>query len=518
MALFSPADRRTAKVISTLVYTNPFLPERIQLEREALGDAFDESDPDWNLQPGADEHPNVTRICARAERILEGAYRRLKSGSAASEEERRIYEDLLVFVLYYRYHGGLDEAISTPSSRTSARRRIKIYLSFVADVERHLGVPGFEVPSPKELAHVFACYFQIRRAFHNIFDSIMGVSRPAIRLRAMVWQSIFTHDMRRYRRVLYDRMADYTTLITGPSGTGKELVARAVGLSRYIPFDPETRSFTEDYAGSFFALNLSALSPTLIESELFGHRRGSFTGAASDHAGWLEVCPPLGTVFLDEIGELDPAIQVKLLRMLETRAFSRLGDTETQAFRGKIMAATNRDLAREMRKGAFREDLYYRLCSDIITTPSLRERLTDEPTELRSLIVFLAGKIVRDEASAVAGEVEAWIATHLGADYPWPGNVRELEQCVRNVLIRREYRPPSTEESGETSDPHEALATAVRQGSLPADELLERYCTLVYARTRSFEKAARQLKLDRRTVKAKVDKALLRKLKQSAGT
>jgi hypothetical protein len=106
---------------------------------------------------------------------------------------------------------------------------------------------------------------------------------------------------------------------------GIAAASEIIGLSRYIPFDAKTKSFTEDFAGSFVALNLSALSPTLIESELFGHRRGAYTGALEDRAGWLEVCPPLGTVFLDEIGELDAAIQVKLLRVIQTRTFQRLG-------------------------------------------------------------------------------------------------------------------------------------------------------------------------------------------------
>ena len=130
-----------------------------------------------------------------------------------------------------------------------------------------------------EASHLFACFFQIRRAFDLIFRHIIGASRPAANLRATVWQSIFTHDMRRYRRSLYRRMHDVTTLVTGPSGTGKELVARAIGLSRYIPFDPDREMFVADLDGSFHALNLSALSPTLIESELFGHRKGAFTGA-----------------------------------------------------------------------------------------------------------------------------------------------------------------------------------------------------------------------------------------------
>src|SRR5690606_18779938 len=115
-------------------------------------------------------------------------------------------------------------------------------------------------------------------------------------------------------RSLYDRMHLMNTLIVGPSGTGKELVARAIGLSRFVPFDGKTCRFREETHESFLPLNLSALSPHLVESELFGHKRGSFTGAISDRAGFLESCPDEGTVFLDEIGELSEELQVKLLR------------------------------------------------------------------------------------------------------------------------------------------------------------------------------------------------------------
>jgi transcriptional regulator with GAF, ATPase, and Fis domain len=307
-------------------------------------------------------------------------------------------------------------------------------------------------------------------------------------------------------------MDDIATLICGPSGTGKELVARAIGLARYIPFEPGPRRFAQDFAAGFHALNLAALSPTLIESQLFGHRRGAFTGALEDRPGWLEVCPPLGSVFLDEIGEVDVAIQVKLLRVLQTRAFQRLGETRDRAFHGKLVAATNRDLAREISAGRFRADLYYRLCSDLILTPSLREQLHDAPGELRTLLRALAGRIAgEEEADAVAGEAERWIAGRLGHDYPWPGNVRELEQCVRNVLVRGEYRPPALAAS--PADGPQALAEAMLTGGLTAEELLRRYCTLVYARTGSYVETARRLGLDRRTVRERIDPALLAELR-----
>ena len=184
-----------------------------------------------------------------------------------------------------------------------------------------------------------------------------------------------------------------------------------------------------------------------------------------------------------------------------------MGETEERQFQGKLIAATNRDLADAMRRGEFREDLYYRLCSDIIVTPSLRQRLEDDPGELGRLVVYLAQRLVGEQADAVAAEVLEVIERQLGHDYDWPGNVRELEQCVRNVLIRKEYLPPRVS-SRDTQNPRELLLGATRDGRLTAEELLQSYCVLVYAETGSYEATARRLGLDRRTVKAKVDSAM----------
>jgi transcriptional regulator with GAF, ATPase, and Fis domain len=247
----------------------------------------------------------------------------------------------------------------------------------------------------------------------------------------------------------------------------------------------------------------------LIESELFGHRRGAFTGAIQDRKGWLEMCPPLSSVFLDEIGDLDAAIQVKLLRVIETRRFQPVGDNTPRVFHGKLIAATNRDLGALMRDGRFREDFYYRLCSDQIATPSLCEQLRESPGVLRELILFMTRRVCGAEAEPLAAEVEDWVRKNLGPDYEWPGNFRELEQCVRNVVIRREYRPPRKQ----AAPPGEDLVRAIEQGALTADELLRRYCTMVYASTGSYEETARRLQIDRRTAKSRVDRGLLERLK-----
>jgi DNA-binding NtrC family response regulator len=225
------------------------------------------------------------------------------------------------------------------------------------------------------------------------------------------------------------------------------------------------------------------------------------------------MCPPLSAVFLDEIGDLDAAIQVKLLRVIETRKFQPVGDNTPRAFHGKLIAATNRDLGALMRNGRFREDFYYRLCSDQIVTPSLREQLRESPGVLRELILFMTQRVCGAEAEPLAAEVEDWVKQNLGPDYEWPGNYRELEQCVRNVVIRREYRPPSRQ----THPPGESLAQSMEQGTLTADELLRRYCTMVYAATGSYEETARRLQIDRRTVKSRVDTAEIERQKGPQG-
>ena len=213
-------------------------------------------------------------------------------------------------------------------------------------------------------------------------------------------------------------------------------------------------------------------------------------------------------MFLDELGDLDPAIQVKLLRVIETRTFHPVGDTAARQFRGKLIAATNRDLADAMRKGRFREDLYYRLCSDQIATPSLAEQLADSPQVLRELVFYMSRRVAGAEGDALAGEVLAWIEGNLARE------LRLAGQLSRTGTVRQERADPPqlppvahcAERSGRR------VRKQARAGTADADDLLSRYVTIVYSRTGSYEETARRLGLDRRTVKAKVDPALLKQL------
>ena len=210
-----------------------------------------------------------------------------------------------------------------------------------------------------------------------------------------------------------------TVLITGESGTGKELIARAIHVRSPRSERP------------FVAVNCGALTETLLDAELFGHVRGAFTGADGNKKGLIEVADK-GTIFLDEIGEMSPMLQVKLLRVLQERRFRRVGGTEEIDADIRIIAATNRDLARMVSDGQFREDLFYRINVIPVRMPPLRERTGDIP----QLAEHFVAKFAPQMKKAIAGIAPAAVA-HLTA-YAWPGNVRELENAMeRAVALER---------------------------------------------------------------------------------
>ncbi len=210
--------------------------------------------------------------------------------------------------------------------------------------------------------------------------------------------------------------ANSTVLVLGETGTGKELVARAIHQS-----GPRARK-------PFVAVNCAALSETLLESELFGHEKGSFTGAIAQKKGRLEIAEG-GTVFLDEIGEMPLQLQVKLLRVLQERQMERVGGTQPVKLDIRLIAATNRNLEEEARAGRFRQDLYYRLNVVTLHTPALRDRRTDIlPLATHFAIRF--GQQCGRKIAGIAPEAQAYLA-----HYEWPGNIRELENAIERAVV-----------------------------------------------------------------------------------
>jgi DNA-binding NtrC family response regulator len=209
---------------------------------------------------------------------------------------------------------------------------------------------------------------------------------------------------------------DTTVLVYGESGTGKEFIVRLI-------HDQSPRA-----AAPFVSINCAALTETLLESELFGHVRGAFTGAVRDKAGLFEVAGS-GTIFLDEIGEIAPTVQAKLLRALQEREIRRVGAERSIKVNARVVAATNRDLRGAVEAGTFREDLYFRLGAFIITVPPLRDRREDIPPLVHNFLVRAASRMRKDVSSVSADAMTALM------NYRWPGNVRELEHAVERAVI-----------------------------------------------------------------------------------
>ena len=217
---------------------------------------------------------------------------------------------------------------------------------------------------------------------------------------------------------LIDRVAprDTTVMIMGESGTGKELVARALHEKSPRRERP------------FIAVNCAALSENLFESELFGHEKGAFTGAISLKRGRFELAQG-GTIFLDEVGELASSLQAKLLRVLQQREFERVGGTQSHPLDIRVVAATNRDLAEDVREGRFREDLYHRLNVVTLLSPPLRDR-KDDVTLLAQHFLLRSAERCKRQVLGLSPEVEEMIM-----QYPWPGNVRELENAMERAVV-----------------------------------------------------------------------------------
>lgn len=476
--VLTPGERAFLAGLERVAYGNPFSDERTRLIRE--------------LAPGAteaellDQAILARRVAPRLSPFAQPAVLDRLSGA-----DRRLVEAGLLYVCYHHHVALIDELIERQAVGDEA-----LSAGEVADaVIGELGGYGFaEVAATR----YFALFYQLRRAFRFIVLSLAGECDSMRRLRRALWDNVFTHDMRGYEAGLWNRMEDFSTLLVGETGTGKGAAAAAIGRSEFIPYTPKTRRFAANFATSFISINLSQFPETLIESELFGHRKGAFTGAVENHDGLFARCSAHGALFLDEIGEVSIPVQIKLLHVLQDRSFTPLGSHERKRFAGRVIAATNRPLDELRVTGRFRDDFYYRLCSDIIRVPTLRERIEERPRELEDLVRLIVARTVGENNAGFAALATESIARDLPRDYAWPGNVRELEQAVRRILLTGRYagdveKPAVSEE--------ERLAESIQAGKLTAEELLRSYCAMLYRRFGTYAEVAERTGLDRRTAR-----------------
>jgi two-component system nitrogen regulation response regulator GlnG len=318
----------------------------------------------------------------------------------------------------------------------------------------------FDLDEVRALVARAAEMHELTRTVGRIRTEVGGRYEPGVTLigTSLVMQEIF-------KTIGRVAKSDATVLIEGESGTGKELIARAIHFH------------SPRWSGPFVALNCSAIPRDLLESELFGHERGAFTGATERRAGRFETAAG-GTLFLDEVGDMPLELQVKLLRVLQEREFSRVGSTQVMKANARIIAATNQSLERAVREQRFREDLYFRLKVVPIVVPPLRDRRGDIPELTRHFLTRINAEMGTDIA-AIAPEAEELLVRH-----PWPGNVRELENCLLRAAVMAPGRTLTAEDlslsdatpppplTGSVADTlRTAVAALVHDPERPAHEL-----------------------------------------------
>jgi DNA-binding NtrC family response regulator len=478
-------DRVFFARVAASAFTNPFGDERMLADRQAAGS--DAGDPYEHV----------------LERLLAEVGQRLAALERDGAADRRCYageegENFATGILFFVFHQTIRPFDALIQRQLEAGDETCV-APFTGEVFATLQRYGF---TREEAGLYVAIFYQIRRAFFFISQSLVGGSPCMKQLRKRLWDNLFTHDSRWYVRCLWNRMEDFSTLLLGETGTGKGAAAFALGRSGFIPYDPARRCFAESFTRAFVAINLSQYPESLIESELFGHRKGAFTGAVEKHDGVFSRCSPHGAIFLDEIGDVSVLVQIKLLQVLQQRTFSPVGGHEALRFEGRVIAATNHAVDALRRKGAFRDDFYYRLCSDQIVLPPLSLRLQELPSELEALVSHILKRLSGEAYGAVMARVMEVLGKELGKGYAWPGNVRELEQAVRCILLTGTYRGDRGAARPEDAS---AVSEALDRGELTVAELTAAYCKRLFRKFGRYEEVARRTGLDWRTVKKYVE-------------
>jgi len=470
------------KMVYEAAFTNPFSEDRTKLDARIAGlNKNNTKNPEALLGAAI---ANVNSFLAKLD-----APEKFVLNNFHSDEQR-----LVKYALFFSLFHGCMEKFDTLIARQVKTREGTCSVPFAKDVLGQMRQRGV---SEEESLRFFSFFYQLRRGYYFIHYALVGRSASMKHLRMVLWNNIFTHDTTRYVETLWNRLEDFSTLILGETGTGKGAAATAIGRSGYIPFNSKQNCFSESFMASFVELNLSQFPEALIESELFGHRKGAFTGAIEAHKGTFSLCSPHGSVFLDEIGDASIPVQTKLLRVLQDRTFSPVGSHERQRFRGRIIAATNKPVDELRRTGQFRDDFYYRLCSDLIQVPPLRQRIQEAPLELDDLLTIVIKRITGTANKQLQTYIKKIIIASVGENYGWPGNVRELEQSVRRVLLSGKYtvQKPAAQTDIET------IQSTIESGSYDAQSLISDYCKHLHAIHGTYEAVARITTLDRRTVK-----------------
>ena len=474
-----PGDRDYFRNLTEFAFRNPYEKESLVLAYRVAGGKYPVGD-----QLRAKVYETLKK------RIRKATAHGKLSWKQFSGEDRYLLGHALMHDSYYRCFSKFDDLILDQIQDDLSDHPVP----FAEETLSLMRERGFSVDVSLQY---FGLFYQLRRAYYFINHALIGRSTSMQTLRSHLWRSLFTSFPAIYEKVLWDRMEDFSTFLVGETGTGKGTAAKAIGRSGFIPFNEKKLNFREDFRHNLIEINLSQFPESLIESELFGHKKGAFTGAVDDHDGIFALCSPHGSIFLDEVGDVSVPIQIKLLKVLEERRFSPVGGHEKLHFNGRIVTATNKSLTELERKKTFRDDFYYRLCSNIIIVPTLRQQIYEDPTTLETLLEHTILRIAGEPVPQLLDVVMGTLKDEVGFDYEWPGNVRELEQAVRSILLTMHYNNKNDGIVNVARDIH----AAIEKEAVDAHQLLSIDCSVLYNNYGTYEKVAEITKLDPRTVK-----------------
>jgi DNA-binding NtrC family response regulator len=400
-------------------------------------------------------------VSERLQRHVADAAARLHGGAVASAQELAVFRGAALLALWDTHRDRIQKIVDTDGVD------VPFLDDFVATYHRlRLDHPLLQIPEPR---HVLALMYQWRRNVFYIAKLIRGRSAPAVAARMAIFQASMGGNRCVYARKLYLSMERIPVLITGETGTGKDLAAKCIGWGQYIPLHEKEARFVIRHRGASHARNLSEVSRELIEAALFGHKRGSFTGATADAPGFFALPEPHESLFLDEIGELPEHVQAKLLRPLENREIVPVGEQRPRPIHGRYIFGTNKDLEAMCHAGAFRSDLLERMNGVRIHMPPLRQMLAEDPRELEHFVRGFVAAELHDDPDA-----EAWVQRIVGhiveemPGHPWSRNLRELKHFAERYLVTDGQMPRPQGVAPAPAAPAMRVSTAAAQVS-PAE-------------------------------------------------
>jgi sigma-54 specific flagellar transcriptional regulator A len=489
----SQTERKFVRAINDVVCINPFSTEREEILAR-LNPYID------NLNNDVSDEDHVFFLLKRPlEEFINNLYKRnITTILDVENQDRSELENIFIYTTHLRYLDEMDELIQAHLNEKDKPIKVTFGPALIKDLLKF----GFS----EELAYRgLSVLYQIRRAYYFIGRELVGNCPSMKALRCSLWNNVFTFDIRYYKDYLWNHMEDFSTLILGDTGTGKSSAAKAIGQSGLMHYDPLNQTFTNKFSDSYMLINLSEYPETLIESALFGHKKGAFTGAIDNFSGIFNRCLSHGILFLDEIGEVPESIQVKLLNVLQDRIFTPIGSHKTSRFKGRVITATSKSLEELRTTGKMRDDLFYRLSSDIIIMPSLQQRVQENADELRQLIHLLVHRMTDTENPKLADWVCDLLNNQIPKHYPWFGNVRELEQAVRRIILKQQY--VGAKELNFISSKQDNILKLPDE-NIDAKQLLTLYCQLLYKKHGTYQKVANIVNLDRRTVTKYIQSSL----------